>query len=92
MKLSEKGKENLQGFGFAFDCDGAMALLDDYEFEPDDFKGAVVLTVEEAKTALIAVQALLEICSSANLRRPKLWDLYRLIVCRIDRAEGRDET
>lgn len=49
MKLSEKGKENLQGFGFAFDCDGAMALLDDYEFEPDDFQGAVMLTVEEAK-------------------------------------------
>lgn len=49
MKLSEKGKENLAGFGFAHNCDGAFSLLDDYEFEPDDFQGVVCLTVEEAK-------------------------------------------
>lgn len=49
MKLSEKGKENLQAFGFAHNCDGAFSLLDDYEFDQDDFEGAVCLTVEEAK-------------------------------------------
>ena len=49
MKLSEKGKENLQGFGFAHNCDGAFSLLDDYEFDQDDFEGAVILSAREAK-------------------------------------------
>ena len=43
MKLSEKGKERLSALGFTFDCDGAFDLLDDYEFEPDDFEGAAGL-------------------------------------------------
>ena len=49
MKLSEKGKENLQAFGFAHNCDGAFSLLDDYEFDQDDFEGTICLTVDEAK-------------------------------------------
>ncbi len=52
MKLSEMGKENLQGFGFAHNCDGAFSLLDDYEFDQDDFEGTICLTVEEAKALL----------------------------------------
>lgn len=95
MKLSKKGVEKV-----STNCKNVMVIgTDDFfppnilegaenlEFDQSDFTGAVVLTVEEAKTVSIAVQALIEICSSANLRRPELWNLYRLIVCRIEQAE-----
>lgn len=49
MKLSEKGKEKLTALGFAFNCDQAFDLLDDYEFEPEDFEGAVIMTIDEAE-------------------------------------------
>ena len=48
MRLSEHGKDMLAAFGFAHQCDEAFDLLDDYEFSPEYFTGAVVLTAEEA--------------------------------------------
>ncbi len=49
MKLSEHGKDMLAAFGFAHRCDEAFDLLDDYEFSPEYFEGAVVLSIAEAK-------------------------------------------
>lgn len=42
MKLSEKGVDKLYD----------SQLFGDVEFESDDFEGAIVLTVEEAKLAM----------------------------------------
>ena len=82
MKLSEKGKENLQSLGFAYDCDGAMALLDDYEFDADEFQDVVVLTVEEAQD----IFAIIEDCVSLDVIR-----MYKDLICdfqkRIEQAE-----
>ena len=50
MKLSEKCKNSLKAFGVIYGVGEALSLIDNYEFEADDFQGAVVLTVEEAKT------------------------------------------
>ena len=56
MKLSEKGESRLYGSHNVFyddDIEGDVVALWElskvWEFEPDDFKDCVVLTVEEAK-------------------------------------------
>ena len=56
MKLSEKGESRLYNSKNVFyddDIEGDVVALWElskvWEFEPDDFTGAVVLTVEEAK-------------------------------------------
>ena len=56
MKLSEKGENRLYNSKNVFyddDIEGDVVALWElskvWEFEPDDFQGAVVLTVEEAE-------------------------------------------
>ena len=63
MKLSEKGESRLYGSHNVFyddDIEGDVVALWElskvWEFEPDDFTGAVVLTVEEAKLILYAIE------------------------------------
>ena len=49
MKLSEKGIEKIENY--------SSVDLEIEGFEPDDFEGVVVLTVEEAKAVLECVDA-----------------------------------
>ena len=56
MKLSEKGRDRLYGSHNVFyddDIEGDVVALYElsevWEFEPDDFEGAVVLTIPQAK-------------------------------------------
>lgn len=63
MKLSEKGESRLYGSHNVFyddDIEGDVVALWElskvWEFEPDDFKDCVVLTVEEAKLILYAIE------------------------------------
>lgn len=79
MKLSEHGKDMLAAFGFAHQCDEAFDLLDDYEFSPEYFTGAVALTLEEAKILLTMVDDFPEL-SVANRLIKRLQE-------RIDQAE-----
>ena len=65
MKLSEKGEGRLYNSKNVFyddDIEGDVVALWElskvWEFEPDDFQGAVVLTVEEAEKLM----KLLDLC------------------------------
>ena len=80
MKLSEKGKERLSALGFTFDCDGAFDLLDDYEFEPDDFEGAVILTIDEAEE----IKSMIDVTADD-------WLMYSLLGELIEQAKGKNE-
>ena len=59
MKLSKKGRDRLYGSHNVFydaDIEGDVVALYElsevWEFEPDDFTGAVILTLDEAKALL----------------------------------------
>ena len=83
MKLSEKGVDKL------FDSQ----LFGNVEFEPDDFQGAVVLTVDEAKQIIGDY-----INTNAEIvRRYKIPELkikhpksIVLLTKRIEQAEGKE--
>lgn len=80
MKLSEKGKEKLTALGFAFNCDQAFDLLDDYEFEPDDFEGAVIMTIDEAEE----IKSMIDVTADD-------WLMYSLLGELIEQAKGKNE-
>ena len=61
MKLSKKGQRKFDQYKFEYGAYvGNMRDIppNSFEFEPDDFKGAVVLTVEEAKCLLQGYESL----------------------------------
>lgn len=75
MKLSKKGKSRIhEMIDCAFeahpdDAKGVQVLAkkyltecDDFELEPDDFEGAVILTVEEAKEIAVTMFVYHELC------------------------------
>ena len=69
MKLSEKGENRLYNSKNVFyddDIEGDVVALWElskvWEFEPDDFTGAVVLTVEEAKEIAVTMFAYHKFC------------------------------
>ena len=71
MKLSEKGESRLYNSKNVFyddDIEGDVVALYElsevWEFEPDDFQGAVVLTVEEAKAVAVTMFALHKFCQT----------------------------
>ena len=87
MKLSDKGIENLVGFGFVHNCDGAFSLLDDYEFDQDDFEGTVCLTVEEAKQIFKIIEDFAPIACWAKYEKA-----IEKLASQIEQAEKGNET
>ena len=88
MKLSEKGESRLYNSKNVFyddDIEGDVVALWElskvWEFEPDDFTGAVVLTVEEAKALLRRIP---EFKESGDWMLP-----VRMLKERIEQAEGK---
>lgn len=86
MKMSKKGQNKIGEFlcGFQRRLAGARATaLAPLEFEPDDFEGVVVLTVEEAKT--------IEFCLAIFQKHYKLFEsemkVWQELRKRIDQAE-----
>ena len=94
MKLSEKGENRLYGSHNVFyddDIEGDVVALWElskvWEFEPDDFQGAVVLTVEEAEKLM----KLLDNCEywlTNNAISYNCDSWASLLEMRIERARG----
>lgn len=57
MKLSEKGVNKIYDIDFD-KAQGFPLEYEDIDFEPDDFEGVVVLTIEEAKLIVKALECL----------------------------------
>ena len=94
MKLSEKGENRLYGSHYVFyddDIEGdAVALWElskVWEFEPDDFTGAVVLTIEEAKVLLNSISVTSTIKDDRLWNRKTISDSLTLLLNRIEQAE-----
>ena len=97
MKLSEKGLYRLHNEAVRIIENGTichqpighdqMEALHDFEFRPDDFQGAVVLTVEEAKT--------IEHCFSIFQKHFKIFEpemkVWQELRKRIEQAEKENE-
>lgn len=99
MKLSKKGLERLSEPILKF-VDGyydyaIVETLEDHEFKPEDFQGAVVLTVEEAE--ILTRCAANEFCrlilehAPVDLARQVEVLMYDLVK-RIEQAEKGNET
>ena len=87
MKLSEKGMLKLRSFVTIMN--NFNVTTEDIEFEPEDFKDVVVLTVEEAEYALKVVRFAITTCEAVNEHKDKLWNLASLLHRRIKQAEGK---
>ena len=96
MKLSEKGLNRLVQKNVRCSMDGAYSIrvigpaqvfaLESFDFRSDDFKGSVVLTLEEAKviaTFFGAVDACCDLRMSKT--EQKTWGK---LIKRIEQAEG----
>ena len=98
MKLSEKGLKKFEvaifeteeygissGYGYA---NGVTVFqLEGHEFEPDDFKGVVVLTVEEANK----VKHMLDFVRFSDVDTEILFDVHSIMYKRIEQAENGNE-
>ena len=98
MKLSEKGENRLYNSKNVFyddDIEGDVVALWElskvWEFEPDDFTGAVVLTVEEAKVLLNSISVTSTIKDDRLWNRKTISDSLTLLLNRIEQAEKKDE-
>lgn len=90
MKLSGKGLANVF-YHQSLDLD-----IDSYDFKPEDFTGAVVLTVEEAKAIAVTMFALHKFCqkflSGVNDNfLIKASKVNHVLDKRIEQAEVQDE-
>ena len=95
MKLSEKCKNNLKAFGIIYGVGEALSLIDNYEFEADDFQSIVVLTVEEAKQVQQEfLDIVCEIVRTFGYHGVKFVKPASLIMLeeRIEQAEGQNES
>ena len=97
MKLSEKGENRLYGSHNVFyddDIEGDVVALWElskvWEFEPDDFTGAVVLTIEEAKVLLNSISVMSTIKDDRLWNRKTISDSLTLLLNRIEKAEGKE--
>ena len=82
MRLSEKGRIHLNEWMVH------KLPVDAYEFKPEDFTGAVVLTVEEAEKLM----KLLDLCESWLTNNNVSYDCdawASLLEERIEQAEGK---
>ena len=98
MKLSEKGENRLYNSKNVFyddDIEGDVVALWElskvWEFEPDDFTGAVVLTIEEAKVLLNSISVMSTIKDDRLWTRKTISDSLTLLLNRIEQAEKKDE-
>ena len=100
MRLSEKGENRLYNSKNVFyddDIEGDVVALWElskvWEFEPDDFTGAVILTIEEAKAVNEAIEWLcstLEDYEREHDNTPALiegWNQMNFLEHRIEQAE-----
>ena len=81
MKLSEKGHKKLSQKRKELES----GLV---KFEPNDFQGAVVLTVEEAKRVQ---SALYELLRNSNDKNSREWLTYWMVNGRIKQAENSND-
>ena len=80
MKLSGKGLANVF-YHQSLDLD-----IDSYDFKPEDFTGAVVLTVEEARHLLSIVRD----CKHAHCITQEESDVFNEFVKRTKQAEKKE--
>ena len=81
MKLSEKGKRKIPDNFYWFAN----------EFEPDDFEGCVVLTVEEAKEILQSSYDVLSWANCGYTHTDNALKVQKLLKDRIEQAEREHE-
>lgn len=82
MRLSEKGFEKIE-----VDFGGYCWGWENYEFEPDDFQDAVILTVEEAKEILQSSYDVLSWTICGPTHRDNALNVQRLLKHRIEQAK-----
>lgn len=97
MKLSKKGKDRLYGSHNVFyddDIEGDVVALYElsevWEFEPEDFTGAVVLTAEEAKAIAYKLGYLGALTTQSKTEKETL-ELTDMLWWRIEQAEKHNE-
>ena len=83
MRLSEKGCIHLNEWAVH------KLPIDAFEFRPEDFQGAVVLMVDEAKTIKDLIWKLQ--CSQPNAMNADDWFTYWAMNGRIEQAEKSNE-
>lgn len=91
MKLSEKGMLKLKSFVLIMN--NFNVTTEDIEFEPEDFTGAVVLNLHEAKAVLGAYQALAKIYDALEVPDAVecAQESISTIVKRIEQAEAQND-
>ena len=99
MKLSKKGRDRLYGSHNVFyddDIEGDVVALYElsevWEFEPEDFTEAVVLSIEEAKQVKTFLDDAVELHDKGIvLIQSNGFETIQLIKDRIKKAEVQDE-
>ena len=92
MKLSEKGYLKIGNSIVGWFENGVAKVTfdpDKIEFEPDDFEGSVVLTIDEAYGAFESVREGIMMCESAGRYSHGLVFLKAFLAKRIKQAEGK---
>lgn len=91
MNLSEKGLQKVQKLCWEYSHNYRKIAeeIGFCDFEPDDFQGAVVLTVEEAIDIICTMQAMAW-TEECDWDYQKISDVMRAFLKRIEQVEKRD--